>query len=96
MYPEKKVKIKLSPCLTKYHAMKHGGTEVLLVFLTSAVDGDEWSASRPVYFTSEKEPQVSTGKETGWAPPEPVWTRWRREKFPSFPLPGIELRSSCQ
>jgi hypothetical protein len=28
-----------------------------------------------------KEPPVPIGQEAGWAP-EPVWTRWRREKFP--------------
>jgi len=30
----------------------------------------------------EKEPLVPTGQEAGWAP-EPVWTRWLREKFPA-------------
>jgi hypothetical protein len=40
-------------CLTKHHTMKmHGGVEVQLhAFLTSAVDGDDWSASRPGRFT---------------------------------------------
>jgi len=30
---------------------------------------------------SEKEPSVPVGYEAEWDP-EPVWTRWRREKFP--------------
>jgi len=44
-----KVKVKLSLCLTKYHAMKaywvwrYGFTHSLI----SALDGGEWSASRP-------------------------------------------------
>jgi hypothetical protein len=48
------VKVKLSLCLTKYHAMKtYWGVEVQLhAFLTSAQAGDEWSASRPSSFTS--------------------------------------------
>jgi hypothetical protein len=43
------VKAKLSLCLTKHHAMKtYGRVEVWLhTFLASALDGDEWSASRP-------------------------------------------------
>jgi hypothetical protein len=41
-------KVKLSLCLTKYHAMKtYWGVEVQLhAFLISALDGGEWSASR--------------------------------------------------
>jgi len=29
----------------------------------------------------------------GWVAPESVWTRCRREKVSSLPLPGIEPRS---
>jgi hypothetical protein len=45
-------------CITKYHAMKiflEGGVEVYLhAFLTSALDGGEWSDSRPSRFTSRE------------------------------------------
>jgi hypothetical protein len=52
------VKVKLSPCLAKYHAMKtYWGMEVYLhAFLTSALDGGEWSASPP-----GKEPLLHIG-----------------------------------
>jgi hypothetical protein len=40
-----------------------------------------------------KELPIVIGKEDEWAP-GPVWTWWRREKIPSFSLPGIEPRSS--
>jgi hypothetical protein len=40
-------------------------------FLTSALDGSEWSASRP---GPGKGPPVRIGQEAGWAP-EPVWTQ---------------------
>jgi hypothetical protein len=48
------------------------------IFLTSALAGGEWSASRPDRFTPGKEPSVPIGQETGLVP-ETVWTTWRRE-----------------
>jgi hypothetical protein len=43
---------KLSLCLIKHHGMKtYGGGGVAPPFLTSALDGSEWSASRPCRFT---------------------------------------------
>jgi hypothetical protein len=43
-------------------------------FLTSALEGGEWSASRPDRaLPPGKEPPVPTVQEAGWAP-EPVWT----------------------
>jgi hypothetical protein len=41
--------------------------------MTSALDGSEWSASRPG-------PPIPIGQEAGWAP-EPVWTQMLEEKF---------------
>jgi hypothetical protein len=47
-----KVKVKFPLCLNKYHAMKtYGGEVVYLHALTSALDGGEWSATRPGRFT---------------------------------------------
>jgi hypothetical protein len=49
-------------------------------FLTSALEGGEWSASRPGRFISgERDP-------AGWAP-ESAWTRWRNEKVP---IPAVD------
>jgi hypothetical protein len=50
-------------------------------FLTSALDGGEWSASRPGRaLPPGKGPPVSVGQEAGWTP-EPVWTQRLEEKF---------------
>jgi hypothetical protein len=49
-------------------------------FLTSAVEGGEWSASRPCRaLPPGKEPPVPIVEEAGWAP-EPVWTQRLEEK----------------
>jgi hypothetical protein len=49
-------------------------------YLTSALDGGEWSASRPGRtLPPGKEPPVPIGQEAGWAP-EPVWTQGLEEK----------------
>jgi hypothetical protein len=40
-----------------------------------ALDGDEWSASRP----GRALPPVPIGQKAGWAP-EPVWTKRLEEK----------------
>jgi hypothetical protein len=43
-------------------------------FSTSALDGGDWSASRPdCTLVPGKGPPVPTAREAGWAP-EPVWT----------------------
>jgi hypothetical protein len=53
----------------------------LYSFLTSAVDGGEWSASRPGRaLPPGKGPPVPIVQEAGWAP-EPVWTQRLQEKF---------------
>jgi hypothetical protein len=51
---KKRLKIKLSLCLTNYALCNEdiGGVDVYIhIFLTSALDGGEWSVSRPVRFT---------------------------------------------
>jgi hypothetical protein len=49
-------------------------------FLTSALEGGEWSASRPGRaLLPGKEPSVPIVQEAGWAP-EPVWTQRLEEK----------------
>jgi hypothetical protein len=56
-----------------------GGTAPTL-FLNSAREGGEWSASRPGRaLPPGKEPPVPIVQEAGWAP-EPVWTRRLEEK----------------
>jgi hypothetical protein len=56
--------------------------------LTSALDGGEWSASRPGRaLPSGKEPPVPIGQEAGWAP-EPAWTQ-RLEEKSSAPVGDI-------
>jgi hypothetical protein len=50
------------------------------LFLTSALDGGEWSASRPGRaLPPGKEPPVPIKQEAGWAP-KPVWTSRLEEK----------------
>jgi hypothetical protein len=49
-------------------------------FLTSALEGGEWSASGPGRpLPPGKEPPVPTVQEAGWAP-QPVWTQRLDEK----------------
>jgi hypothetical protein len=48
-------------------------------FLTSALDGGQWSASRPAALAPRREAPVPIGMEAGWAP-DPVWTLWSREE----------------
>jgi hypothetical protein len=49
-------------------------------FMTSALDGGEWSASRPGRaLPPGKGPPVPIVQEAGWAP-EPVWTQRIEEK----------------
>jgi hypothetical protein len=50
------VKVEISLHLIKHHAMKtRGGVEVYFyAYITSALDVDEWSASRPGRFISRE------------------------------------------
>jgi hypothetical protein len=65
------------------HAMEAFGGErrySSYSFSTSALDGGEWSASRPGRaFTPGKGPPVPIVQEAGWAP-EPIWTQRIEEK----------------
>jgi hypothetical protein len=65
-------------------------------YLTSALDGGEWSASRPGRaLPPGKGPAVPIGQEAGWAP-EPVWTQRLEEKFSASVgdrTPGRPVRS---
>jgi hypothetical protein len=59
-----KVKVKLSLCLTKYHAMKAywGSGRIAPPFITSVLDGGEWSASCNGRFTpGERAPGTDWG-----------------------------------
>jgi hypothetical protein len=80
----KKVKLKLSLCLTKHHAMKmYWGVEVWLhAFLISALDGGEWSASRLGRFTP-RERAPGTHWIGGWVGPRAVLEAVVKKKIPS-------------
>jgi len=66
----------------KHHAMTtYGRMEVQLhTFLTKALDGGEQLASHPSCSTPGRRALGPTEQEAGWGP-EPVWTRWWREKI---------------
>jgi hypothetical protein len=66
------------------------GVDVYIhVFLTSALVGGEWPASRLAALLPGKEPPVSIEQEAGWAP-ELVLMTWRRENF--LTLQGLKLQ----
>jgi hypothetical protein len=57
----------------------YDGVDVQIhIFLTSALAGVEWSASRPGRFTPGETASVPIGEDVGWIS-GPVWTIWRRE-----------------
>jgi hypothetical protein len=62
-----KKNVKLSLCLIKYYARKiYGGLDgITPLFLTSALDGGEWPASRLGGFNPEKIAAVPIRKEVG-------------------------------
>jgi hypothetical protein len=49
------------------------------LFITSALVGVEWSASRPGALPPGKELPNTVGQEAGWVPDQ-VWTLWSKEK----------------
>jgi hypothetical protein len=87
-----------SPIINLIKAVPLHATQVLAgekyssySFLTSALNGGEWSESRPgCALVPGKGHLVPTGQEAGWAP-EPVLTEAGRKIL--MPLPGIESRS---
>jgi hypothetical protein len=77
---------KLSLCLTRHHAIKtYWEVEVYLhAFLTSALDGGEWSTSSPVRYTR------STHCLTG------CWVDALRKEKKFLPLPRIKPREGSK
>jgi hypothetical protein len=72
------LKLKLSH-YTPWRRLEEGRYSSYL-FSTSALDGGEWSASRPGRSLAPgKGPPVPIVEEAGWAP-EPVWTQRLQEK----------------
>jgi hypothetical protein len=84
------VKVKLSLCLTKHHAVKtYGGVEVQLdAFVTLVLDRSEWSASRLGHFTS-RETAPGTQSVGGWVDPRAGMDAVAKRKN-SLSLPRIE------
>jgi hypothetical protein len=70
--------------------MAYGGVDVYShIFLTSALVGGEWSASRPVRFTpGERAP--GTHWIGGWVGPRAGLDDVEKRKF--LTVPGLELR----
>jgi hypothetical protein len=70
----------------------YGGVKVQLhTFLTSALDGGEWSAARHGDFTPGEQPRVHIAWEAGWAL-EPSRSGGEEKRY--LALAGIEPRSS--
>jgi hypothetical protein len=66
--------------LSGYTPWRRTEWEEVQLLLTSALDGGEWSASRPGRaLPPGKCPPVPIVQEAGWAP-EPVWTQRLEEK----------------
>jgi hypothetical protein len=71
----------------------YGGLEVdLYAFLTSALDGGQWSASTPATLPTGKETAVSTVYGAGWMSPT-AGLGPMEMKQNLLPLPGIKPRS---
>jgi hypothetical protein len=79
-------RIKLFLCLTKHYAMEtYGGVDVQIhKFLTSELDGSDWSVSRPVRFTLWEKSRVIHWIG-GWVGTGTVLGAVKKEKI--LPLP---------
>jgi hypothetical protein len=91
------VKVKLSLCFFNRTPYNEGILREWryssMHYLTSALDGGEWSASRPGRFTPrERAPGVHW--IGGWVDPRAVLKRWWREKFPG-PAGKWTLNPDC-
>jgi hypothetical protein len=77
--------VKLSLYLTKHHSMKaYWGVAVQFhAFLTSALDGGEWSASGTGRFISRERAPV-TYRMGGWVGPRAVLDAVVKRKIPSL------------
>jgi hypothetical protein len=99
----------LSLFLTKHEAMKAywGSGSIAPHILTTALDGGEWSASRPGRFTPREEDPV-THWIGGWVGPRAVLDAVVKRKIPSYSresnprtnqilteLPRLLIRRSC-
>jgi len=77
-----KVKVKLSLCLTKHHAIRtYWGVEVQIhAFLTSAQNGGEWSTSRPGRITPRQRAPgthwIGVCAFWNWNPKDYISWRW--------------------
>jgi hypothetical protein len=59
-------------------------------FITTALDGGEWSGSRPGrVLPPGKGPPVPTVQEAGWVP-EPVWMQYHVEYTGSRPITEVK------
>ena len=77
---ENKVRVKVKVYLStqRWHV---GKPDVqLYLFLSSALDGGSWPASRPGPFALCRATLVPIQQEASWAS-QPVWKYWRRETF---------------
>jgi hypothetical protein len=70
--------------------LKHRANVWIHIFLASALDGGEWSDSRPCCFTpGERTP--GTHWIGGWVDPRAGLDNMEKSKF--LPSPGLELRT---
>jgi hypothetical protein len=84
------IKDKVVPVIKHYAMKAYGGVDVLIhIFLTSALAGGEWSASRPCHFIPEEDPR--THWIGGWVDPRAGLDDVKTWKL--LPPPSTELRS---